>query len=152
MTLLRLKPLSNITKESFSNLTFLWTILQGEFHVATFAELHIAISVLASAWRKKEKRASFLMKSPISPLRKEWGTILRETYLNFVANPFLPSSLQYQYVTLNYFIKYFISSVTCLSLRTNRGSAVYTSAIFQLKGHLLTLNQKTMCILFLSPS
>lgn len=26
MTLLRLKPLSNITKESFSNLTFLWTV------------------------------------------------------------------------------------------------------------------------------
>ena len=47
----------------------------------------------------------YLMKSPISPLRKEWGTILRETYLNFVANPFLPSSLQYQYVTLNYFMR-----------------------------------------------
>lgn len=152
MTLLRLKPLSNITKELFSNLTFLWTVLQWYFHMATVAELHIAISVLASTWRKKEKQASCLMKSPISPLRKEWGTILRETYLNFVANPFLPSSLQYQYVTLNYFIKYFISSVTCLSLRTNHGSAVYTSAIFQLKGHLLTLNQKTMYILFLSPS
>ena len=93
MTLLRLKPLSNITKESFSNLTFLWTILQGEFHVATCAELHSAISVLATAWRKKEKRASFLMKSPISPLRKEWGTILRETYLNFVANPFLHNNI-----------------------------------------------------------
>ena len=152
MTLLRLKPLSNITKELFSNLTFLWTVLQWYFHMAAGAELHIAISVLASTWRKKEKQASCLMKSPISPLRKEWGTILRETYLNFVANPFLPSSLQYQYVTLNYFIKYFISSVTCLSLRTNHGSAVYTSAIFQLKGHLLTLNQKTMYILFLSPS
>jgi hypothetical protein len=53
-------------------------------------------------------------------------------------------------VTLNYFIKYFLSFVTCLSLRTNFRSDIYMSAIFPLKGTCWLLTGK-LCAFFSSP-
>lgn len=151
MTLERLKPLSNITKETFSNLTFLWTVFQWDFHVVAVAEIHNAISVLASTWRKKENGLLF-SRNLRSVLRERNGEPFQERHTLILLQILFCLPAFNINVTLNYFIKYFISSVTCFSLRTNCGSAVYMSAMFGLKGHLLTLYQKVMCILFLSPS
>lgn len=127
-TLERLSPFQTCPDKHFIVQSSLM-IFQWDFHLAADVELHISIITLGKTREEKENSIHCLCQSYFRPQREELGELIVETFLNFVTNPFLPSSLQYQYVTLNYFIKYFIAYVTCLSLKTNfRSSWIWLQA------------------------
>lgn len=127
---------------------FITWLCPGLYSNEIFMWLLMLNFILASMFWTQVGETSYeilsFCKAPTIPQRNgKGGSVWREPHLNFVTNPFLPSSLTYQYP-----IKYFISFVTCSSLRTNFSFAVYTAAIFCPKGHLLTLNRKVPAALF----